>query len=75
MQIDTVQMMSFIIDRKHRKYWKPLYNHYESSVDAPVLLLQQFSNSEIILPTEKQSFFIYRLYQDAIKAGWSPNEK
>jgi hypothetical protein len=68
----------FVHHRKHLKYWEPLYEHYKNSNDISEIrlsVLEKLANDRFPMLSLKQSLVIYRLYQDAVKNGWSPNEK
>jgi len=67
----------FVHHRKHLKYWKSLYEHYKNSNDISEIrlsVLEKLANDRFPVLSSKQSLVIYRLYQDAVKNGWSPNE-
>ena len=68
----------FVHQKKHLKYWEPLYEHYKNSNDISELklsMIEKLVNDRLHIPSLKQTSFLYRLYQDAVKNGWSPNEK
>jgi hypothetical protein len=74
----ALEALAFVLHRKHYKYWESLYEYYQNSNDIGELrlsILKKICLSPGYFPSDKQALVIYNLYQDAIKAGWSPNEK
>ncbi|SFV76083.1 hypothetical protein MNB_SUP05-10-928 [hydrothermal vent metagenome] len=68
----------FVHHRKHLKHWESLYEYYQNSNDIGELrlsILKKICLSPGYFPSDKQALVIYNLYQDAVKAGWNPNEK
>mgnify|MGYP003988791267 CR=1 FL=1 len=76
--VNALEALAFVIDRRHYKYWESLYEYYQNSNDIGELRLSILKRICLSLrsffPSDKQALVIYRLYQDAIKAGWNPNE-
>ena len=73
-----IEAFCFVHHRKHLKYWESLYEHYKNSNDISEIrlsVLEKLANDRFPVLSSKQSLVIYRLYQDAVKNGWSPNEK
>jgi len=73
----ALKALIFILDRKYRKYWESLYEYYQNSNDISELrlsVLKKICLSPGYFLSDKQALVIYNLYQDAVKAGWNPNE-
>ena len=73
-----IEAFLFVHHRKHLKHWESLYEYYQNSNDIGELrlsILKKICLSPGYFPSDKQALVIYNLYQDAVKNGWSPNEK
>jgi hypothetical protein len=73
-----IEAFRFVHHRKHLKHWESLYEHYKNSNDISEIqlsVLEKLANDRFPMLSSTQSLVIYRLYQDAVKNGWSPNEK
>jgi hypothetical protein len=73
-----IEAFLFVHHRKHLKHWESLYEYYQNSNDISELrlsILKKICLSPGYFPSDKQDLVIYNLYQDAVKAGWNPNEK
>jgi hypothetical protein len=74
-----IEAWRFVLHRQqHLKLWESLYEYYNNSNDISEIklsVLEKLVNDRLHIPSLKQTSFLYRLYQDAVKNGWSPNEK
>jgi len=70
-----IEIQSFVLDRKLRKHWLPLYEYCKNdneSFPMKMDILNKYANGMLSIPSEKQSKIIYDLYIDASDNGWSP---
>jgi len=68
-------MKSFVLDRKNRKIWAPLYEYYKNDNEMSPMkmdILHKFATGLMPMPSEKQSRIIYDLYMDAADRDWEP---
>jgi hypothetical protein len=68
-----IEIQSFVVDRKLRKHWLPLYEYCKNNNELSPMkmdILNKFSTGIIPIPSEKQSKVIYDLYIDAVNNGW-----
>jgi len=70
-----IEIQSFILDRKRRKAWTPLYDYFRNDKDLSPMkmdILNKFATGFLPIPSEKQSKIIYDLYINATNNGWEP---
>lgn len=70
-----IEMQSFVLDRKLRKHWLPLYEYCKNDNESSPMkmdILNKYANGMLPIPSEKQSKIIYDLYIDAADNGWIP---
>ena len=72
---DGIKIQSFVLDRKNRKIWAPLYEYYKNDNEMSPMkmdILHKFATGLMPMPSEKQSRIIYDLYMDAADRDWEP---
>jgi len=68
-----IEIQSFVLDRKLRKQWLPLYEYCKNDIDLSPMkmdILNRYAPGILPIPSEKQSKIIYDLYMDAADNGW-----
>jgi hypothetical protein len=70
-----IEMQKFVLDRKLRKHWIPLYEYCKNDNELSPMkmdILNKYASGMLSVPSENQSKIIYDLYIDATDNGWDP---